>query len=82
MRQLPLPQPDTPEIETTMITTDISDTLLHGAAELERTDNGVLPHRLPRAARQRFTDPQLTMAESQPSGVRLVFTTTATIIEI
>lgn len=82
MRQLPLPQPDTPEIETTMITTDISDTLLHGAAELERTDNGVLPHRLPRAARQRFTDPQLTMAESQPSGVRLVFTTTATIVEI
>ncbi|OZD61726.1 SGNH/GDSL hydrolase family protein [Rhodococcus sp. 06-1460-1B] len=65
-----------------MITTDISDTLLHGAAELERTDNGVLPHRLPRAARQRFTDPQLTMAESQPSGVRLVFTTTATIVEI
>ncbi|MGV8872898.1 MAG: SGNH/GDSL hydrolase family protein [Rhodococcus sp. (in: high G+C Gram-positive bacteria)] len=65
-----------------MITTDISDAILLGAAELERTTNGILPHRLPSDARSRFTDPQLTMAESQPAGVRLVFTTAATVVEV
>ena len=65
-----------------MIEIDISDAILRGAAELERTANGILTHRLPLDARQRFSDPQLTMAESQPSGARLVFTTAATTIEI
>ncbi len=65
-----------------MITTDISDAILRGAAELERTPRGILPHRLPLDTRTRYTDPQLAMAESQPSGVRLVFTTAATTIEI
>ncbi|MCW2529751.1 MAG: GDSL-like Lipase/Acylhydrolase family [Pseudonocardiales bacterium] len=56
--------------------------LVHGAVELEQTDRGLLPHRLPSRARCRGADDQLLMSESQPSGVRLAFTTTATMIEL
>jgi len=62
--------------------TSISLELLRGALELEQTDRGLMPHRLPARARAQCTDPQLAMAESQPSGVRLVFHTRATAIEI
>ncbi|QIE26115.1 GDSL-like Lipase/Acylhydrolase family protein (plasmid) [Caballeronia sp. SBC1] len=62
--------------------TPISPEFLRGALELEQTDRGVMPHRLPARARAQCTDPQLAMAESQPSGVRLVFHTLATDIEI
>lgn len=63
---------------TTPITTDI----LRGAVDVERTERGVLPHRLPAWARAQYTDGQLAMAESQPSGVRLVFRTRATTVEL
>jgi len=56
--------------------------LLRGAIELEQTPRGVLPHRLPAHARAQAADPQLAMAESQPSGVRLVFRTSATEVEL
>ena len=65
-----------------MITTAITPALVHGAAELETTARGLRPHRLPAAVRSRFPDPQLLMAEAQPSGVRLVFTTTAERLEL
>ncbi|MFD5895826.1 GDSL-type esterase/lipase family protein [Streptomyces sp. NPDC060366] len=65
-------------LTTTPITTDI----LRGALELERTAHGVLPHRLPAWARAQNTDPQLAMAEAQPSGVRLAFRTRATVVEL
>ncbi|MFM0289188.1 SGNH/GDSL hydrolase family protein [Paraburkholderia megapolitana] len=64
------------------ITTPITAEFVRGALELERTDRGVLPHRLPARARAQCADPQLAMAESQPSGVRLVFRTQATEIEL
>ncbi|WP_329523453.1 GDSL-type esterase/lipase family protein [Streptomyces griseoaurantiacus] len=64
------------------ITTPLSPALLRGALELERTARGVLPHRLPARARAQFSDGQLAMAESQPSGVRLVLRTRATAIEL
>ncbi|MGZ4438392.1 MAG: GDSL-type esterase/lipase family protein [Nocardioidaceae bacterium] len=63
-------------------TTEITADLVRGALDLERTERGVLPHRLPEQARRQVDDPQLTMAESQPSGVRLVFRTTATLVEL
>ncbi|WP_285761050.1 GDSL-type esterase/lipase family protein [Nocardiopsis ansamitocini] len=63
-------------------TTPITPDLLRGALDLEHTEHGVLPHRLPAAARAQCADPQLTMAESQPSGVRLVFRTRATAVEL
>lgn len=56
--------------------------LLRGLAELERTERGWLPHRLPARARVQSGDAQLLGAESQPSGVRLVFRTRATVIEV
>ncbi|ALP68717.1 SGNH/GDSL hydrolase family protein [Paraburkholderia caribensis] len=65
-----------------LITTFISREFLRGALELEQTERGLMPHRLPARARAQCTDPQLAMAESQPSGVRLVFRTQATYIEL
>ncbi|MFF3851055.1 GDSL-type esterase/lipase family protein [Streptomyces sp. NPDC002328] len=64
------------------ITTPITADLLRGALELERTEHGVLPHRLPARARAQCADPQLAMVESQPSGVRLVFRSRATTVEL
>jgi len=64
------------------ITTPITADLLRGALDLERTEHGVLPHRLPARARAQCADGQLAMAESQPSGVRLAFRTRATAVEL
>jgi len=66
----------------TWTTTPITPDLLRGALDLERTERGLLPHRLPARARAQYTDPQLAMAESQPSGVRLAFRTRATAVEL
>jgi hypothetical protein len=64
------------------ITTPLTASLLRGAIDVERTERGLLPHRLPAWARAQCTDPQLAMAESQPSGVRLAFRTRATAVEL
>ncbi|WP_329128662.1 lipase [Streptomyces sp. NBC_01476] len=64
------------------ITTPITAALLRGALEVEHTERGILPHRLPAGARAQCPDPQLAMAEGQPSGVRLAFRTTATAVEL
>ncbi|MGH3789407.1 MAG: lipase [Pseudonocardiaceae bacterium] len=64
------------------ITTPITADLLRGALDLEHTACGVLPHRLPARARAQCADGQLAMAEAQPSGVRLVFRTRATAVEL
>jgi hypothetical protein len=62
--------------------TPITAELVRGAAELERTEHGLLPHRLPAWARAQCPDAQLLMAESQPAGVRLAFRTRATEVEL
>ncbi|WP_438293060.1 GDSL-type esterase/lipase family protein [Streptomyces sp. HUAS TT7] len=67
---------------TQLTTTPITAQLLRGAIELEHTEHGVLPHRLPARARARGVDAQLAMAETQPSGVRLAFRTRATTVEL
>ncbi|MFF4528603.1 GDSL-type esterase/lipase family protein [Streptomyces sp. NPDC001407] len=76
--------PDAPTAAqaTHWITTPITADLLRGALDLERTEHGVLPHRLPARARAQCADGQLAMAEAQPSGVRLVFRTRATVVEL
>ncbi|MCW2604714.1 MAG: lipase [Pseudonocardiales bacterium] len=56
--------------------------LVRGAAELEATARGLLPHRLPRWVREQFPDPQLLQAEGQPAGVRLAFRTRSTVIAL
>ncbi|MGC9539007.1 GDSL-type esterase/lipase family protein [Streptomyces sp. UG1] len=64
------------------ITTPVTADLLRGALDVERTEHGVLPHRLPARARAQSADEQLATAESQTSGVRLAFRTRATAIEL
>ncbi|AMW11312.1 lipase [Streptomyces qaidamensis] len=64
------------------ITTPLTADLLRGALDVEGTEHGLLPHRLPARARTQNTNPQLAMAEAQPSGVRLVFRTAATAVEL
>ena len=61
---------------------DLVPDLIRGALDLEPTADGLLPHRLPARAREQYPDPQILMAESQPSGVRLAFRTAATTIEL
>jgi hypothetical protein len=56
--------------------------LIHGAVELERTDAGLLPQRLPAWALAQHLDVQLALAAAQPSGVRLAFRTTARVVEV
>ncbi|WP_063734342.1 GDSL-type esterase/lipase family protein [Streptomyces sp. RTd22] len=63
-------------------TTPVTAELLRGALDLERTEHGLLPHRLPARARAQCADGQLAMAEAQPSGVRLVFRTRATAVAL
>ncbi|WEV26230.1 GDSL-type esterase/lipase family protein [Streptomyces sp. 71268] len=55
---------------------------LRGALEVEATARGVLPHRLPAAARAQVSDGFCALAEAQPSGVRLAFRTEATVVEL
>ncbi|MCY1136943.1 lipase [Actinoplanes sp. Pm04-4] len=65
-----------------MITTPVTVDLIRGAVELEQTAQGLLPHRLPAWARAQGNDPQLTTVEAQPSGVRVVFRTKSTVIDL
>ncbi len=64
-----------------LLSAPITADLRYGALELETTAVGVLPHRLPARARA-LADPQLLAAEACPAGVRLVFRTAATVIEV
>ncbi|MCS0634763.1 GDSL-type esterase/lipase family protein [Streptomyces sp. LP05-1] len=65
-----------------LITTPITAAILRGALDLEHTARGILPHRLPAWARAQCPDGLLALAESQPSGVRLVFRSRATRVEL
>lgn len=67
---------------TLPFSTPLGADLIHGAVEVERTPAGLLPHRLPAWAREQCRDGQLAMAESQPSGVRIVFSTAARTLEL
>ncbi|MFP7364261.1 SGNH/GDSL hydrolase family protein [Corynebacterium callunae] len=55
----------------------VTPNFIHGAIELEATERGLLPHRLPSSIRKQFPDPQLMAMERQPSGVRVIFHTTS-----
>ena len=65
-----------------MTITPVSAELVRGALELEATSAGLVPHRLPARARAQVTDPQLTMAEAQPAGVRVALRTASTYVEL
>ncbi|MDN4039747.1 SGNH/GDSL hydrolase family protein [Massilia sp. YIM B02443] len=59
----------------------ITPDLIHGAVELESTEAGILPQRLPAWTRPQW-DAQLAMAQAQPSGVRVAFRTAASVVEL
>jgi hypothetical protein len=67
---------------TLPLSTQLTTDFIHGAVEIERTQAGLLPHRLPAWARAQCPDWQLQMAESQPSGIRLMFRTEATSLQL
>lgn len=51
---------------------------VRGAAWLEPTDRGLLPHRLPAWTRAQFPDRFVALCDEQPAGVRLWLRTAAT----
>jgi lysophospholipase L1-like esterase len=65
----------------TLRPTEIVPELVRGALDLDRGAYGMRPLRLPSWARAR-ADQQLRSAQSQPAGVRLVFRTRATRLEL
>lgn len=67
---------------TPLIEAALTSELLRGAVALEPGARGLRARRLTDAALSHGADAQLRMAESQPAGVRLVFSTEATHIEI
>ncbi|GAA4900537.1 GDSL-type esterase/lipase family protein [Streptomonospora salina] len=71
-----------PPSGTGWTTTPVTADLLRGAADVEPTEHGVLPHRLPARARAQISDAPLTTAEAQPSGVRLALRTRASTVEL
>ena len=68
--------------QTAWIVTPITEAIVRGAAELEQTARGVKPHRLPAWALAQYANAQLGAMESQGAGVRLVFRTRATEIQL
>ncbi|MFH9347998.1 SGNH/GDSL hydrolase family protein [Kitasatospora sp. NPDC017646] len=64
-----------------LVTTPV-EPLLRGALDVEHTEHGVLPQRLPRWVRREFPDEFLTAMAAQPSGVRLAFRTRARTVEL
>ncbi|MFE4517823.1 GDSL-type esterase/lipase family protein [Kitasatospora sp. NPDC056783] len=68
--------------EQNPITTPVTADFLRGHLDVEETAHGLLPHRLPARARRQIPDDRLAVAEAQPSGVRLVFRTSATGIDL
>lgn len=65
-----------------MTTIPISEALITGIAELEKTERGLRPHRLPAWVGHQFPDAQLQAMEAQPSGGRIAFRSRATRIEL
>ncbi|WP_335934335.1 GDSL-type esterase/lipase family protein [Streptomyces sp. PTD5-9] len=77
----PGPAPSSAVPDAGLVTTPLTADLVRGALELERTERGVLPHRLPGWVRAQG-DGALAMVEAQSSGVRLVFRTRAAVVEL
>ena len=67
---------------TDLLTTPITADLVRGASRPSRPRTACCRTGCPAWARAQNTDPQLAMAEAQPSGVRLAFRTRATTIEL
>ncbi|MFF6916320.1 hypothetical protein [Streptomyces sp. NPDC012466] len=64
------------------ITTPVTAGLPCGHLDVEASEHGLLPRRLPAGARRQIPGDQRFTAEAQPSGVLSVFRTWATTIEL
>ena len=64
------------------ITLDGTPAVLVGALDVDRTDTGVVPRRLPAWTRHQLVDPALAMLVTTPGSVRLAFTTDAREVEL
>lgn len=62
--------------------TETLRSLIHGAVEIEETDGGLVPHRLPQWARRQIPDRFMVQTSAESAGVRLVFRTAADVIEL
>ncbi|MUN35275.1 GDSL-type esterase/lipase family protein [Actinomadura litoris] len=58
------------------------DGLLAGALDIERTETGLIPRRLPAWTRPQITDPYMRLMVPRPAGVRLVLRTDAGALEL
>jgi hypothetical protein len=56
--------------------------LIRGAVEIEDTERGLIPHRLPRWARRQIPDRFMIQTSAESAGVRLAIRTAADIIEL
>ncbi|WP_082501068.1 SGNH/GDSL hydrolase family protein [Agreia sp. Leaf244] len=66
----------------THVTVPLTSRFIRGAHRLEAGENGVVIHRLPEWALEQAADAQLALVETQPSGVRIVFSSVATSVDV
>ncbi|GAB4000693.1 SGNH/GDSL hydrolase family protein [Glycomyces albus] len=60
----------------------IEPAMIRGAVEVERTERGLIPHRLPRWARRQIPDRFMVQTSAEAAGVRLAIRTAADVIEL
>jgi hypothetical protein len=60
----------------------LGDLVVRGAVEVERTPQGLKPHRLASWARRQVPDTFMAQTSAESAGVRLAFRTAATTIEV
>jgi hypothetical protein len=60
----------------------IKPDLIQGAVEIETTERGLVPHRLPQWARRQIPDRFMIQTSAESAGVRLALRTAADVIEL
>jgi len=63
-------------------TVPLEDLPVVGALQAERTEQGLVLHRLPAWARAQTFEPMMALVETMPAGVRLAMRTDATVLEL
>ncbi|GIG68853.1 lipase [Phytomonospora endophytica] len=56
--------------------------MIRGAVEIEKTERGLVPHRLPRWARRQIPDRFMIQTSAESAGVRLAIRTSADVVEL
>ncbi|MFC3493811.1 GDSL-type esterase/lipase family protein [Glycomyces rhizosphaerae] len=60
----------------------IKPEMIRGAVEIEETDRGLIPHRLPRWARRQIPDRFMIQTSAESAGIRLALRTAADVVEL